>query len=139
MDTILVVKRESPRDETTVKIWKDVYDDFKELVESRGMEIKTTITKLVSSYTEKQKVYERYRLFLSITRVEGNTITVFDHKLNRNVTVTLSYVDDRQDNVTLTCDTCEDKEQCAHVAHVAEADELAEAHINLKKSQKRKY
>lgn len=133
-----MVKRDAPKEETTVKIGKAVYDDFKDYAESKGMEIKTTITKLVSSYTAKQRLYERYRPFLSITRVQDNTVSIYDHKLNRNVTVTVGYINDRHETIFLRCDTCQDNEQCVHVAHAAVSDEVGEAHLNLKKSQKKK-
>ena len=120
--------------EVTVKIMGDVYNDFKDLVESKNMEIKSEMTRIIKGYTQKARFSEKYKPYLELNHVHGNALVIWDHKLNENVFVKLTYVSDREDSVNINCEKCK-SDSCIHVVFAFQTDELVEADINFKKKR----
>jgi mitochondrial fission protein ELM1 len=122
------------KNEVTVKILGDVYKDFKDLVESKNMEIKSEMSRIIKGYTLKARFSEKYKPYLELNHVQNNSVVIWDHKLNENVYVKLTYVNDREDSVNINCEKCK-SDSCIHVVFAFQTDELAEADINFKKKR----
>lgn len=122
------------RNEITVKIERDIYDDFQEVLDYKDLEVKNTINKFAKNYSAKQRFLKEYPSYIFLIKIIGNSIFIKDEKKNIIAEVKLDYMGDEKDIMKLQCGTCK-TDYCPHVTFAIGSEELGELYVNLKNAK----